>query len=421
MLYFFASTSIFNADSAFGFTPTLVNKTMEDDLVRNRVEGEYSFHLFGDTLHSSAINVSYTSNVFTFLDRMDRSPDSLTRLNAKTVWDDVRFLFEHESEISHLAFQAGGSLDRYQIRRSPYITDRAGFNLEAHGKLRLTIGQFSTDIFGRLENKFGLSSVGFGATAITHINSDFSFWAGASYSERSPSLFETSWISSRLSRGNDAFKNEHLTIGESGIRFSSFLLDADLRVFYRYIQNPIQEFISQTEMNLSRFMTDIISNGSQNYYTHEIGSTINCQLHIWKFFSDSRIAVTKQISQNLTNNDNQTLLSGSTDLYFRDILIKNALELKTGLRCDFSTSYSPYSYNPETGVYARSNLDPAIHSIVLSYTRYASLSLYVFAKIKTATIHFILQNLLDARYVTSTFYPMYGRGVRFGVSWAFFD
>ena len=51
----------------------------------------------------------------------------------------------------------------------------------------------------------------------------------------------------------------------------------------------------------------------------------------------------------------------------------------------------------------------------------SSFDLFLFARVRTALIHLVLENLADERYVTAFFHPMPGRSFRFGVAWAFLD
>lgn len=417
------STSILNADSAFGLIPSLVNTTMQRDIVRNRVEGNYQFHLFNDSAHTSNILLSFTSNVQTFLDRLDKSPDSLSRLNAKTVWDIADLSFNHSSRFRHLALEVSGALNRYQIRRSPYISGRSGFNSELRGKIGFSFDRFATEALGRLENKFGYTSFGFGITTKTLLTQNFSGFVGGSYSERSPSLFETSWKSSRVIRSGDSFTNEKILTAEIGFSFTSHLFESDLRVFYRSLHDPIEYGVNQVDINAQRFSTYIRANKTDfNFYKNDVGINLLSRLTLWKFFWESRVALVKTTSMLLTSAESfDPVLYGNTEVYFRDEIISGALDLKTGIRLDFSTSYSPFGYNPETNTFGFSSVGPPASSTSYSYSQYATVNLFVFAKVKTAILHFIWQNPLDYRYITTTFYPMYESGFRFGVSWSFLD
>ncbi|HEV8538620.1 MAG TPA: hypothetical protein VGR15_06815, partial [Bacteroidota bacterium] len=49
------------------------------------------------------------------------------------------------------------------------------------------------------------------------------------------------------------------------------------------------------------------------------------------------------------------------------------------------------------------------------------LDLILIAHLGNAYLHLVLENLLDKKYVTTTFYPMNERNLRFGVSWDFLD
>lgn len=108
-----------------------------------------------------------------------------------------------------------------------------------------------------------------------------------------------------------------------------------------------------------------------------------------------------------------------TEFAYRGMLIEGTLDLRAGARFSYAQEYTPLLYHPETGMFLpRLYQDPALRS----FSDVQRLDLFLFATIKQrATLHVIFHNILDHRYITTGFYPMFDRALRFGVDWVFFD
>ena len=105
--------------------------------------------------------------------------------------------------------------------------------------------------------------------------------------------------------------------------------------------------------------------------------------------------------------------SGNVGIYFWDKLFTDHLDLKTGLRIKGFSSSQAMNYNARYQIYVTSNDPDTPGAGVLDFL--------LIAHIGNAYIHFIMENLLDKQYVTTSFYPMNERNLRFWISWDFLD
>jgi outer membrane cobalamin receptor len=106
-------------------------------------------------------------------------------------------------------------------------------------------------------------------------------------------------------------------------------------------------------------------------------------------------------------------LSGTGGVYFWDKIIGGHLDLKTGIRARMFTSAKAVEYDPRAQMYYGSSSPDMPGAAVYDFI--------LIGHIGTAYVHIIMENLLDANYITTSFYPMNGRIVRFGLSWEFLD
>ncbi|HTK81840.1 MAG TPA: putative porin [Bacteroidota bacterium] len=105
--------------------------------------------------------------------------------------------------------------------------------------------------------------------------------------------------------------------------------------------------------------------------------------------------------------------SGTGEFYFWDKLFNGHLDLKTGFRVKGFTAFQASGYNSEYQLFTTNN-DPGIPGT-------ATLDFILIAHIGSAYVHLVMENLLDRKYVITSFYPMNERNLRFGLSWDFLD
>ena len=415
-------SSLFKEDSAFGLSPVLFNTTMQSEVVRNRIEAEFALPLLHDSLALSRFNLSYTSNVFLFLDRLDRSSDALPRLNSKTIWDAVDLSYEDQLSTKFFDLSFGGLVRRYQVRNTPFIPARSGINLMGRGKLLLHFDPIELEGLLRYENSFGRTTLGIGASASVSLMDALEMWSGLSISARAPSLFESEWGSPRFPRFDSESKAEKIFIAEAGARWQHRNISIDARGFFRRTDNALRLFISQSNLTEDgRFLSILDETYSSGSAIENLGASVQFTLSYWRIHLTSNVALDGEMLSGQSGIQN-TRLYGNGELFFRDELIANVFDLRAGIRCDFSTAYNPPTFNPEIQRYGSVwQVTNAAEVQGRYFSRHATLSPFLFAKIKTATIHLIWENVLDERYVTTMFYPMPGRGIRFGVTWAFLD
>jgi hypothetical protein len=104
---------------------------------------------------------------------------------------------------------------------------------------------------------------------------------------------------------------------------------------------------------------------------------------------------------------------GHGGIYFWDTLLEGRLELKTGFRGRYLGSSRGELFNGETLSYVLSDAQ----SIGSGY----SVDFFLTAHIGDAYIYAMWENLSEANYFATPFFPALDRALRIGVSWEFLN
>jgi hypothetical protein len=173
---------------------------------------------------------------------------------------------------------------------------------------------------------------------------------------------------------------------EAGMTSTIGSLFADLKLFKRkdlYLDNqyPFLNYINQIAPDLTG-----------------LGADIN--LMVWKFLLETQTSYyTSENSSELLYLFPKINFAGS--VYYKNILFNNNLNLKTGLIYSFmgkrSSSIGEINSNWKLDLTAAGEIQ------------------------KVAMVYFTWENLFDNTYYIVPYYPMFRRGIRFGISWELFN
>ncbi len=118
-------------------------------------------------------------------------------------------------------------------------------------------------------------------------------------------------------------------------------------------------------------------------------------------------------------------LNFSTGIYYSDILFNNNLDLKTGLKVNYSglTNYSIYNFNYDIQIDYFKNSNNFIQkfndenlkkNFIFDFVTIARIQ-------KTAKVYFTIENLFDTNYYNFPYFPLSGRTMKIGVNWELFN
>ena len=157
--------------------------------------------------------------------------------------------------------------------------------------------------------------------------------------------------------------------------------------------------------------TQFIPNGKNSY------TTISTYLHV--HWNDIHLEGTVNYFKQpdiVVNTSHLKLfpdITANGSLYYKGLLANGHFDVKIGFRGRYfseQTGMSPYDL---TGEWSASSM--------VEYGRTGTFDFFMTGKIGDAYLHFIWENLAGNNYLLAPIYPMYGRNIRFGVTWEFLN
>jgi|GEM_PF-1625466 len=412
--------------SARAFDPITafnVNPSMETHRQRYSADLGLRIQWTDDSSQATKLGLRLLSDVRRFRDDLQTFyTDSIAipSLNISDHWTLYQAYIDHSSSLSWAQLTLRGSVGRASILTGGDNTEHNGLDAEARGRLDLLIGPVTLSGFAGLDFHNDQSSISIGAGAELPLG-PLSLWGGFSFSPRIRTLRETVYASPFIdARGDRSPALDKYSIIEGGVRLAAGPLRADLRGFLRREDRYLLlQTATYQDTTVGRFVLHIaeLPDGA----TRDVfGGSADVRLTVHPLHLD------QQVTSLTIRADGEELslyqppeLQYNASLYYRGSLIAGTLDLKVGGRFHYTSWFEPLALHPQTGLFTLAE-QPA--NGARSYTDKMRVDLFLFATIKQrATLHLVLHNLLDVDYISTTFYPMPGRGLRLGVDWIFFD
>jgi len=261
-----------------------------------------------------------------------------------------------------------------------YSTDKNNFILDGILTLNNSDNKLIPAVFGKVVSTKGNRYFSFGGD-IKYLMSDHSsIYSGISYVEK-------------------AHDYDPLTISILGESFNTLLIS---EIGYKATTEKMS-----TILNLF-YNRDGSWSTQENY---GVGITFHYQY--WKIHALTNSLFTKRKYRYFSIGPILPTLTLNWKIEYRDTLFNSSLRLRTGFEAKYSGKqvYAQYNFY-RTEIY----YDIAKPQVPASFT----LDFYLSGEIqKSAMIFFSWENLFGNLYYITPYFPMPGRGIRFGISWEF--
>lgn len=198
-------------------------------------------------------------------------------------------------------------------------------------------------------------------------------------------------------RWENEFQKQYFFINQASYNYKTFTAGVNLYAIENFVYSDTAGLPDQLNSNLQVLQL----------YVHKLFKLGN-----WSF--DARI-----VYQNPSSSEGIRLpeLLGDGSIYYTNALFKEAAILQTGFDVFYNTAYQGYAYMPATRDFHIQNQKEV--------GDYFYANVFLNLQIKRARIFISYNNLgflfNDYRYLTVPDYPMRDGGLRFGVSWMFYD
>ncbi|NOY05273.1 MAG: TonB-dependent receptor [Chlorobi bacterium] len=405
------------ADTTFSpiFAPT-INTGIRSDVVRSNFQAEYRSHPSGDSLQLISAVVYYTSFSRWYSDRLHLTA-GLPREDYVERSDIIGLSFAYQTNPAPFEFNLGGGIRYVNAYDSPNYQKFTQLQYDTRGMVSLALSNVELSAMARVERNVSGFTFGTGVAGTLRISDVLSIWSGASTSSRSPSIVEFTW-SNPSDMHQKEILNETLSILEAGITLEGKFGHTRITGFYRSTRNPIRIFLYYSEPPRESRPTRIFQNGKEQRST---GGSISWQAIVP--FAGLRLGLEGNATWvRQTGIPVQPVTpewQGWTELYIRAPFFNRALYLKSGFRLRAADKQVGETFDPKLAIFTP--LLPGGEYAVYEYPAYMILDFFLHAKIKTALLYMVVDNIFDDNYITSVLYPMLGQNIRFGVSWEFLD
>lgn len=411
----------FSTDAFDPKAAVLVNDSMYSEGQHYYAEAAALLQWDSDSTQVTRLRMTVDSDVRRFRDDVGDlypgDPMALPKLNLTDHWSLYQAVLDHSTHLGWAELELQGAFGGYGAIMGGESLDDNDIVAHARGKLSLFLGPVAITGFGRLDQRFGSSTVSFGAGGELPLGA-LTFWGGTSFSARPRSPIERLYSGDRVTVSGDRSADlDKIAVAEGGLRFSSDWLSLDLRGFARNeTRYTTISGLSYTGSVMGRYSLTVeeIPGGISRTF---IGGSADARLSIWRFHFDQRVAMVSVDAESELQLTPE--FAYTTELYYRGSLIEGTLDLRAGARFSYSGQYHPLFYHPEIGMFMQ---DATTHASLRSYTDLRRVDLFLFATIKeSATLHLMLYNVLNDQHITTEFYPMFDRAFRLGVDWVFTD
>jgi hypothetical protein len=212
---------------------------------------------------------------------------------------------------------------------------------------------------------------------------------------------ELYWSDSTISRPAVPSDERH-TVIEAGATARTGFGAIELSVYRRTIDRPIllEPFGAAGGMS--------IVNGETYAVT---GLDLRVALHVWMLTLEGTGSVTK-FSTDATR-DRYPWIFGQGGLYFDHPLFEGHLDIKAGIRGSGQIGQAGELFNAQRLSYSR--------NIGRQPGTGAKMDLVLLARIGSAEVHVIWENVTGSSYFSTPYFPALDRAIRFGVSWSFIN
>ncbi|MBI5471041.1 MAG: TonB-dependent receptor [Ignavibacteriae bacterium] len=393
--------------SARAFRPELavvVNQDASEYINRHDVDFSFVGTLLGDTTNVSTLTFYYSNNLREYRDKEPGTNGVFVSSDHRSSWMGALFTQDFHTEWQRL--HIGANIELRQIEWSPNLNRRRNSLGSVWGKQEFLLNDIVTIAgFARYDNALREPALSIGADASINVLPWLQVFGGLSTSKRFPTYQEMFWTDSTVSRPGAITSEKHRTL-ELGAQLQLGGMNLRASFFHRTIENPI----------LLRPYGSFLFPGVQ--YTNggrliTNGVEVNLKGRVWVLYIDGAGTFITQQNESGSILTRYPRFSANGGIYFWQKLINDHLDLKIGFRGRYVSGSQGELFNPEIIAYVANEGTP------LGFG--SSVDGFLIAGIGNAFVHLVWQNLTNAAYYSTPYYPVYDRQVKLGISWQFLD
>ena len=351
-------------------------------------KGEYIQHYFNIGLLSKAFNSLNGNLDFYFRfnqDKISGIDSSISEIKSKNKIYGINLREEFSQDLVKISML--GNYEHINYNTSSIIDDAYtiegnnlnNFSLASVISLNLLGGDLTPSIFYKYYKgkDFYLRDnnlTGFGADVAYNLNNNFKFYLGYS--------------NYKINKSSKKINN-----AEAGINYSTPYVSVILNIFNRDL---------------------VVGKYNQEIYSYNYKNVSGLGLKLDYTFKELLLETSGEYYLNPGTDLNNLMpsLNFMSGIYYKDILFRNNLNLKTGFIFYYAGKQNLLP------VYSKGVLGYFNNEVAPSWTVDFTLAGEIR---KVAIVYFTWENLFNKEYFITPFYPMFSRGIRFGLGWELFN
>jgi len=395
------------SNAFFPLSTTVRNEDSYEKLDRNDLDLAFVGYFLDEDASPTRLSFYYSNNFREYRDEQGGTPpnDVFIQSDHTSSWMGALFSQRIDQEIHR--FTLSSNIEIRQIEGSPNLGRRRNVIGSVNAIEELFPGEFVEIAgYGRYDRYLNDDFFGFGADARLNLFDGFSLFGGGSFSQRLPNYQELYWADSTVSRTGTIQQEEHRHV-ELGVEISSpGFLSLRAAYFQRRVVHPILYLPFGSDFV---FTGADISNGAD---VINQGIDFRFWVRVWYVYIEGNgLFLTRTSESPITREYPE--FSGNWGIYYWEHLVHDHLHLKVGFRGSFQTGQTGTSFNPEMLAYIQ-NPDAPLSTG-------GGVDFLLVAHIGDAHVHFIWENIIEAEYFATPYYPVRDRAIRIGIAWTFLD
>lgn len=380
----------------------------------------FNLRMLGNFIEHSPTDISfyYQTNLTEF--RQNES-SFIFQNNASIIFDDnesqtIGSSLRQDINIDFIKLTSITNFER-AVYTTPLLSQKINkslFSTTAIASFSLINKALNPSLFARYLNYSDNNFFGFGADAKIFLDQLFSFYVGFSSFEKPRTIWEERFVLPTIQSGR-----QKIISFELSANLKNSFVDATIGYFNKSTANSLLPALLKEDP----LHNDKIIYAAVNDLKLQ-GINLKLDLSIWKILLSTNTSY--YFSSDDRHNNNLPKFSLYGGIYYVDTLFNKNLHLKSGFNY-FSIGERDFtSLDLEKNISTNFLYDPTTQNISLisssSISTSFQIDFFLAGKIQnSATVYFVFENLLNAKYFIVPYYPKQARGIRFGVAWNFLD
>lgn len=292
---------------------------------------------------------------------------------------------------------------------------KTSFSESVIGTLSLFDNSFIPSFYGKYLKYSDKSYIGFGTDAKLSLNNSIKAYAGFSFSQKPYGIWEEQFVLPNINLD----KQKHSS-AELSLIYTNGATNLSATYFRQSMLNTL---ISTTYRDSNRQEETLFFSGKDLDLN---GINLKFDLKYWKILFSTNTSF--YFSSEMRSEYKLPEYTSTGGIYYIDTLFNANLHLKAGINYYSIGSRDFIDYDLEKNIFSYYNFNPTasypavVVPTAARITPSFQIDFFLAGRIQNlATIYFVFENLLDAKYFIVPYYPKQARGIRFGVAWEFLD